>query len=378
MIDENNLNDQDILAYFTRPTRSINHGRIKEIRSGEKHKNVAPASSEELENFRASWPQIDVSTGLHIRGDELLIKSREAMLHAVQSYNTPKTYFKSEIFIVTAVIAWTYLLHWHYKQIGVDYRHMKKGTNEPLKTKHGADKHWELEACLDSDKCPLDQATRSNLKFIIEIRHEIEHQMTQRIDSSISAKLQACCLNFNAYYKKLVGDRYGLEADIGVALQFSTIEIEQRNILLKETDLPKNFLAAQQEFEGSIEDSILSDSRYSYRVALIQKTANTRGKADQLVEFVKAGTTEGQDIQRILLKETEKKKYKPKEIVKILRSEGYKKFSMQDHTELWQTLDARNPKHAYGVFLRDKDWWWYENWLERARLFCSENVDRFK
>jgi hypothetical protein len=31
-------NDQDILAYFTRPTRSINHGRIKDIRDGRRQK----------------------------------------------------------------------------------------------------------------------------------------------------------------------------------------------------------------------------------------------------------------------------------------------------------------------------------------------------
>jgi hypothetical protein len=30
-------NDQDILAYFTRPTRSINHRAIAEIRTGIKH-----------------------------------------------------------------------------------------------------------------------------------------------------------------------------------------------------------------------------------------------------------------------------------------------------------------------------------------------------
>src|ERR1700730_14006239 len=102
--------DQDILAYFTRPTRSINHGRIKDIRDSKTHGNVTPAAVEELAAFLKAWPYVDGS-GLHIIGDELLIKAREAMLHAVQGYNNPRAYFKSEVFIVTAIIAWTYLIH---------------------------------------------------------------------------------------------------------------------------------------------------------------------------------------------------------------------------------------------------------------------------
>ncbi|MGY3143372.1 hypothetical protein ACVWYQ_000371 [Bradyrhizobium sp. USDA 3397] len=38
--------DQDILAYFTRPTRSINHARIKDIRDEKTHAATAPASLE--------------------------------------------------------------------------------------------------------------------------------------------------------------------------------------------------------------------------------------------------------------------------------------------------------------------------------------------
>ncbi len=44
-------NDQDILAYFTRPTRSINHRAIGEIRSGTKHTAVQAATAVGLEDF---------------------------------------------------------------------------------------------------------------------------------------------------------------------------------------------------------------------------------------------------------------------------------------------------------------------------------------
>ena len=59
---------------------------------------------------------------------ELLIKSREAMMSAVQLYNNPQITFKSETFITLAIIAWTYLLHAFYANEGIDYRyfHRKK------------------------------------------------------------------------------------------------------------------------------------------------------------------------------------------------------------------------------------------------------------
>lgn len=46
---------------------------------------------------------------------ELVKKAREAMLTAVQIYNNPQIEFKSELFIVTTVIAWTYLLHAYFR-----------------------------------------------------------------------------------------------------------------------------------------------------------------------------------------------------------------------------------------------------------------------
>ena len=50
-------------------------------------------------------------------------------------------------------------------------------------------------------RSPLDHATKNNLSFLMEIRNEIEHQMTTRIDEAMSAKFQACAVNFNHYLR---------------------------------------------------------------------------------------------------------------------------------------------------------------------------------
>jgi len=147
---------QDIQAYFSRPTRSINHARISEIRDGTKHKGIKAASEDELDNFLEAWPDIDPKTGLHLRGDELLVKARETMVAAVHTFNSAGLYFRAELFIVTSVIAWTYLLHAYYKREGIDYRHKRGGAVE--KTPTGAEKYWELGQCLAHGRCPLKKA----------------------------------------------------------------------------------------------------------------------------------------------------------------------------------------------------------------------------
>lgn len=361
--------DQDILAYFTRPTRSINHGRIKDIRDGKTHTGVPAASAHELTTFLESWPNVDGS-GLHLIGDELLIKAREAMLQAVQGFNSPRAFFKSEVFIVTAVISWTYLLHAHFKRQGVDYRHRDRRTGDVLKTRHGADKHWELEHCLGDAACPLDEATKANLKFLIEIRHEIEHQMTRRIDDVIGAKLQACCLNFNAALKSMFGAEYGLDRELGVALQFSGVEKSQRDQLLKDTDLPAHLVAAHLAYEDALPDEVIKDPKYAYRVAYVERSVNSKGKADQVVEFIRPESAEGQEIASVLVKESERKKYKPKDVVEQMQREGHRNFKIYDHQLLWQAAEAKNPAHKFGVELRPGDWWWYDKWMDyvRARL----------
>ena len=341
-------NDQDILAHFTRPTRSINHRVISEIRTGAKHAAVKKAEQEELDAFLATWPEVDPETGLTLRGDELLIKAREAMIAAVHIFNSAGLTFRAELFIVTAIIAWTYLLHawyrrvrlvsaraWYrrvrlvsarawYRREGIDYRHCenKNGQQIIVKTKQDADKYWELSQCLKHIRCPVEQGAKDNLAFLIELRHEIEHRSTNRVDDAVGAKLQACCINFNNLLKEQFGTQYGLECRLPIALQFVTFSPEQRALLKRAGGLPRHIETMMNDFHNHLTPEQQADPRFAYRVAFIQKTANRASSADEAIEFVKPGSEEAAEINRILLKEVEKRKYLPSEVVAAMRAEG--------------------------------------------------------
>ncbi|TXT19378.1 MAG: hypothetical protein FD133_376, partial [Erysipelotrichaceae bacterium] len=304
--------------------------------------------------------------------EELIKKSREAILAAVQMFNNPLITFKTETFITLTIIAWTYLLHAYYRGKSIEYRYFKeKGSKKQYdKTKHGADKFWELEKCLDYKDCPLDDGTKNNLRFLIGIRHEIEHQMTNQIDEYIGAKLQACALNYDFYINKLFGEKYSVSRLLAMSIQFSEITPSQRKQLLSSDKLIGNVRNFISEYENSLSVSELKDNRYAYRVLYTPVNVNHKGQADNVFEFVKADSQAANEIQSVLIKEMERTKYIPSEIVAKIQSEGFAKFRMPQHTEMWKANDARDPEKHYGTLV-SKQWYWYESWLEFVRNKCQ-------
>lgn len=370
-------NDQAILAYFTRPLRTVNHRLISEIRTDKRHKSVKAANDLVLDEFLATWPDVDPQTGLSIRGDELLIKAREAMVAAVHTFNGVGLNFRAELFIVTAVIAWTYLMHAYYRREGVDYRY--KNADDTVKlTPQGAEKFWELGFCLRHAKCPVGKSVMQNLDFLLELRHEIEHRSTNRIDDAVSAKLQACCINFNEAIKNLFGPQYALERRLPIALQFVTFGSDQRALLKRAGNLPANIAAMMDAFHNGMTVQEQADPAFAHRTVFIPKVGARASSSDEAIEFIKSNSAEGKEIARVLLKDVDKKRYSPTQIVDAMHAEGFPKYRLQDHTELWQSLDAKNPDKGFGkAGVYKGSWEWFDSWLARVRAHCQENAARY-
>ena len=176
------------------------------------------------------------------------------------------------------------------------------------KTACGAEKFWELGKCLRDNKCPLDKGVTQNLEFLLELRHEIEHRSTSRIDDAVSAKLQACCINFNVAIKSIFGPQYGLERRLPIALQFVTFSSDQKAVLKKASGLPRHIETMVRAFHDRLSPEEQSDPHFAYRVAFVHKTANRVSAADEAFEFIKPGSEEETEINRVLVKEVEKVK----------------------------------------------------------------------
>jgi hypothetical protein len=378
MLAKHDRMDQDILAYFTRPTRSVNHRLIGQIRKGTVHAKTVKATDEDLAEFLATWPEIDPQTGLSIRGDELLIKAREAMISAVHTFNGAGLHFRAELFIVTTIIAWTYLHHAYFRRLGIDYRYFREvdGVKKIEITEGGAEKYWELGYCLKHSKSPLTKGMIDNLKFLLDLRHEIEHRSTSRIDDAISTQLQACCINFNNVIKAQFGPQYGLERRLPIALQFMTFSSDQRAVLKRAANLPRNIETLMDDFSAQMTTEEKLDPDFAFRVNFTPVLANRSASADEVIEFSKTTPQEAGAIA--FIKEVDRKKYRAGQIVKLMKAEGYPRFTMQSHTDLWRAEKAKDPKLGFGSQLYDNEGWgWNDKWAAHVREHCAKNSDRY-
>jgi hypothetical protein len=313
---------------------------------------------------------------------ELLQKCKEAALAAIKIFNDPLIGFKSEAYIVLMIIAWTYLLHAFYRSKKIDYRYyVIKGKKKKYdKTKRGAQKFWDLERCLSEPSCPLDRNVKNNLLFLINLRHEIEHQMTMSLDNYLSGRYQACVLNFNRALKELFGNKYSIESSLTYSLQFVQLNEDQLKGETKSIDIPERLRAYIAEFDSSLSEEEYNHPDYSYRLVFTKKLVNRPGQADKVVEFVNSNSEIAKTIEKEfwVKREVERPKYRATEVVAEVKKRGFPNFRMQpDHTNFWKKDDAKNPGKGFGVNIQGY-WYWYDSWIDRCTELCESEGDKYR
>ena len=314
--------------------------------------------------------------------DELLAKSREAALCAIRVFNDPHVSFKSETFIVLMNIAWTYLLHAYFRKKRIEYRYFRQeGKRRKFdKTKSGACKYWELERCLNEKTSPVDKDTSNNLRFLIGLRHEIEHQMTRSLDNFLSGRYQACALNYNDYIKKLFGKRYALDSHLTYSIQFIELSAEQLSGPSPQAQIPERLKAYVASYDAALNHDEYNSPKFSYRLLFKRKLVNKPGQADSVVEFIDPNSESAKTIDKEfwVKKEVERTKYLPSRVAHEVQSAGFPGFRIQpEHVQMWKQEDAKNPAKGFGVQVEGA-WYWYESWIKRCIELCTQAGDTYK
>ena len=312
---------------------------------------------------------------------ELVSKSREAALNAVQTFNNPLTTFKTETFIVLITVAWTYLLHAYYRHQGLEYRYFEKKEGAIRRRfKHTDSKsfqYWSIRDCLKEKSCPLDEPTKTNLHFLIGLRNEIEHHQSAGVDEAFTGRYIACLLNYEREVTRLFGKQYSLAPNLSYALQlgdFTSLHVNAENTQL----LPSNIARYIGDFDSKLSDEHHAHPHFSFRVIFTRKTANRITQADQAFEFIDPNSELADKInkQYWIQKEVERPKFLPGKIVQMMKEESFLKFNMYHHTDLWKKMDARKNGKGYGIWV-EKTWYWYERWIDQVRKHCEENRHRY-
>ena len=345
---------------------TVNQARITQ--SGD----VTAASKEQVEEYFKTLSAYDPKTFLnpYKESDKRLIRSREAMIAAVQTFNTPTMIFRAEIFAVLANIAWTYLIHEKLER-------EEKGSSERCKNKSKTVSQILGKEGQTPIQSPIkDAAVIENLRKIIEIRDEVEHTFFVGGDILFGALFQACCINFEKYITEWFGSSLSLTKELSLVLQFVRLEKEQL-VELEKSNLPPAIKTIVDEIQ---ESEFKDDSAFQFKVHFMEVVSSkTSADIHCLVSHDKSepGTP-------YAIKPRDYARVTEKEIVKAVQDKGYKNFKPRNHQkcwkERWNTAKERN-EHArqYGEVLNKRQWFWYkQTWLKEVLEFCKKAGEQFK
>lgn len=350
---------QDILALINiGRRRTTNSGRITGVKKDSKQ---SICTEEALHRFIAVKNSHDLSTGLNPYFDERLCKAREAMLMAVQLFNSPLIGFKSEIFSVLSNIAWTYLCH-------------EKLTREKQRIIAHDGRHIQLSAMLDSPHLALSNAVRANLLDVKDIRDKAEHSLLGKSDDLWRGLFQANCLNFDKIMCDWFGPKLSLRSDVSFSLQFARANIEQLSQLAN-WEIPPEMSAFNAELKARHAPEVISSADYEFAVIY---TMIPSSKAKSHFQFVSPDSAEGLEISNILVKQKagdEMYPYKPKDVISLVSKEVGRKFSMTNHTEAWKKHkirpetdmpDSKKTNSAFCMYHRaHRDYTYNDAWVKK-------------
>jgi hypothetical protein len=174
--------NQDINAWINMGRHTtVNFGRISGVK---KDAEQIAASDEEVAFFQLHRQAYDTQTGLNRYDDERLIRAREAMILAVQIFNSSALKFKTEVFCVLANVAWTYLMQEYYT----------RNTQVELVNADGFS--LPLSELIKREDCPLSDGIKQNLRALKLLRDKVEHHLAKVAwnISSLLSKLRQCYL----------------------------------------------------------------------------------------------------------------------------------------------------------------------------------------
>jgi hypothetical protein len=217
---------------------TINSARITEVKKDQRQE---AASDDEVAFFQIKKHSFDAYSGLNLFDDERLIRAREAMILAVQIFNSAALNFKTEVFTVLACIAWTYLLHEYYSRKGV------KIIGEDGRS-------LLLSQMVERRDCPFSDGIRNNLRALKLIRDDVEHKLLGKADVRWQGLFEACCLNFDKLLRERFGDRLSLAKELSFARQFTRMNVEQLATLSK-YEIPEHIEALDARLEGRLKSS---------------------------------------------------------------------------------------------------------------------------
>lgn len=352
--------NQDVNAWINAGRHAtVNFGRISGVKQDP---NQQPATDEEVAFFQLHRQAYDAQTGLNRYDDEKLIRAREAMILAVQIFNSAALKFKTEVFCMLANVAWTYLMHEFYARKTQVQIVNAEGHSIPL------------SEMIDRPDCPLSDGIKQNLKALKKLRDKVEHHLLGKGDVKWLGIFQACCLNFDKAICDMFGARMTLSSDLSFALQFAKMNLEQVTTVNK-YEVPEHINAIDAQLTEGMTLEQLSNLEFQFQV-VYTLAATSKSKAN--IQFVNPESSEGKEIHNVLAKKViadDLYPHKPGKVVKLVAKEAKKKFTSHNHLQAIRHFNIRpkngspQPQNTDKTFCiyhaAHKDYTYSDDWVKK-------------
>lgn len=339
---------------------TVNFGRFSKAKEWPDE----PATDEEVARFRYEKSLVDLRTGLSPLENERLFKAREAMLLAVQAFNSPLLLFKVEVFSVLSNIAWTYLIHEFYERKGVEIVQPDGHT-------------LALSTLMAREDFPLKGDPKKNLIAMKAIRDDVEHRTLEAFGTHFYSLFQANCLNFEETIRVLFGDKLSLGDSLSLALQFSKLSLDQLSQLQK-FDVSPAIEAIEQKVVQVAEETGKEGVNYKFKVNFSME-ASSKGNAN--IQFINDNTKGLFSVLAQKVSSDELWPYKPMAVVAEVKTVE-PEFSSHLHMLAWKKMAVRpNSKSAkpencdkkYCTFNKaHKDYTYSQAWVDLLKSIVAD------
>ncbi|WP_052676372.1 DUF3644 domain-containing protein [Microbacterium hydrocarbonoxydans] len=204
------------------------------------------------------------------RWQSTLDASVEEACLAVRLYNDSAESRSFEGFVIHMHLAWLYLLHAEFLRDGVDYRYWDLQRKNRLLKIDGEAKRWELERSM-KERWPSDSdPTRANLSLFIKLRNRLEHRHAHADEAlmlNLAGHAHALLVNFEHELTSQFGDDSSLALRLRLPIFVGTFSPQGEQALRRfRKTLPKDLRAFLTEYESGLDETVINDSRYEFRL----------------------------------------------------------------------------------------------------------------
>lgn len=196
---------------------------------------------------------------------------------AVRLYNDSAEARAFEGFVIHMHLAWLYLLHAEFVRDDVDFRYWDPNFKKRLIKIDGEPKRWELERSM-KERWPADtDPVRANLALFIKLRNRLEHRHAhadKALMLNLAGHAHAVLVNYETELTEQFGDAQSLALRLRLPIFVGTFTPQGEQALRRfRKTLPADLRGFVTDYESGLDEAIVNDSRYEFRLRAMVELA---------------------------------------------------------------------------------------------------------